>query len=627
MHRVVHVLCKTEERQSFWLALRVEGRGDADASVTHTRRFIEKQIGNILPHVPMCTSRTGGVPGQWTVKTENSECSLCTATWARGDGIQTEKEIRSNDDRGEFAQETETKEDLETESYAHLAQRIDACISTPHRRRHLANTLQDRIAKFIREFSSLRHTIRQKRDGMYATAAMARLLRSQCRRPQAALELLQQVLSSITPPPSSSTPGFSEVQFEMGLCLEACGLAADALEVLDSIEMDSVCYRNEALVCRAKSLYALGKRQEAASIVMNVLGCEPDQRPRDALIEYARIAIETSVPRSPARRDAIAVLVDLAARERMGQRMPAALRDLHRLLLAYAASEPGGVEAIVSCAGGEARAQPSALAFIGTVVREGGETDITITLLAKAAERSPGDASIALNLAHAHELHGAAREAILAARRPFEIAAERGGPLVSTEIDVGVLECTRSLSAPIPLYAADNKDFAFNWLVDDNFERKILDDAVASAAIAARKRMDADDTALRRRRGDSNAATSRGSQPSPDGVAVAFTIVKILFVHGSLERASCLAEILGSHASLVQSTLVPDIANEAAFFTCISSVLRRTDAPVTTITSDSGADASLPVAIHSRTSWIFVAGDRFVRLQCTHASPAHIPVS
>ena len=186
-------------------------------------------------------------------------------------------------------------------------------------------------------------------------------------------------------------------------------MTADALQVLDSIEMDTVWYKNEMLMCRAKCLYALGRRQEAASIVMNVLGCEPDQRPRDALLEYARIAIETSVPTSPARRDAIAVLVDLAARERMGQRMPAALRDLHRLLLAHAASEPGGVDAIVSCAGGEEHAQPSALAFIGTVVREGGETDITTTLLAKAAARSPGDASIALNLAHAHELHGAAR--------------------------------------------------------------------------------------------------------------------------------------------------------------------------------------------------------------------------
>lgn len=386
---------------------------------------------------------------------------------------------------------------------------------------------------------------------------------------------------------------------ELSMSLEACGRWREALKVMEGVDEADV--DAEARVSRARAMYACGRRQEAAAVVMEVLrACEEaESRPRDALLEYVRIALETSAPMSPARGDACALLVDLAAREPMGKRMPASLRDVHRALLARAVAEPGGMAAVVSAAGGDA-AEPSALAFLGTVVREGGETDAAAALLEMAAARRPQSASIALNCAHAHELHGDPDKAVCAARRPFvELQARGGGMLISAALDAAVLGCTHAMPTATPIVSEDDRHGAMSWRgVDTDFGVDRCQAVIAAAKDAASS---GGGNGGGGGVGDASAAMNE-SAPCPDALAVAFTLVKIFYVYGALERASCLALALSTHASCVRSALVKDTANEAAFFTCIASLLERDDAPRPQLVRHA-ADAARP--------WLFVAGDRY----------------
>ncbi|GAQ83868.1 hypothetical protein KFL_001660050 [Klebsormidium nitens] len=378
---------------------------------------------------------------------------------------------------------------------------------------------------------------------------------------------------------------------------------------------------NEVRCSMVRALYAAGAKEAAVNLVTKTLGGKEDNF--GMLFEYSLIAADNHM-HEDAMRALLKLLVVRQDHRGVRERLAALVR------------RPGGFEMLQKETGG-ANSEPAAQAFMAGVLKDYGLLREAATLYGRAATLAPRSVSYALNWLHALELCKEPVKALEVARKfirqnghlsfgralslsevseclqdlPLDSMDLKLHPgfTVFRNFDVEAHKMAPSVPSKAPLESTGTQETsessntgATEEGVTDALKangsgagetdidvEEIVSPGVARVRLAAEKSDANGSSAQANGNSSQNGATpaheaeplAGSSAPAKiaygseqlDVLAVLFTVVKILYLGGAVERARQLAEKVEKARALSEKALHETmVRNEAAYFGCIYQV-------------------------------------------------------
>ena len=272
----------------------------------------------------------------------------------------------------------------------------------------------------------------------------------------------------------------------------------------------------------ANVLYDAGEQEAAINIVQNIFKETEEFIP--SLILYAKAANDRSQ-----RAAAIQILLKGIVKDSENKVLRQNIADM--------VGADGGMKDLMETFVGETgNGLSSALAFLGTILKDHGKILASAILYEKAVEATPDSASYSLNLMHVYEIAGNYRKALSVAIRFLEWNMTKGTKGVRCVSDEDVLQVLRSLKVggdaearptayPIDTlnFDVDPDEFKLTWMAgktpmqlwrnEDSHTLPLMSPATLKLA----------------------APTKKLSNEELDHLAIYFTIVKILFCVGEVQ--------------------------------------------------------------------------------------------
>ena len=243
--------------------------------------------------------------------------------------------------------------------------------------------------------------------------------------------------------------------------------------------------------------------------------------------------------------------------------------------------------------GGDDESTAAALAFVGTVVKRGGATRAATAFLARAVQLRPLRAAYVLNLMHAHELHGDADSVLsvsvsylsrMDAREEADVVVGSAATRYLDAATVGeILAIVREQPGTFaPLIRAERAHgadvdvhrlsaaFARSW--PDSSSSSPMIDGSGCGGVAG--------------------GTGAGAGTPPvvegdalDALAVAFTLVKVLYMYGAVGHARAVSLAVDRRLDALRAGMgdlrlhTTSIRNESAYYMGIAKIMREYDMP------------------------------------------------
>ena len=325
----------------------------------------------------------------------------------------------------------------------------------------------------------------------------------------------------------------------------------------------------------ANVLYDAGEQDAGINIVQNIFKETEEFIP--SLILYAKAAWERSQ-----KAAAIQILLKGIVKDSENK--------LLREHICEMISADGGMKDLMETFVGETGSGlSSALAFLGTILKDHGKILSSSILYEKAIEATPSSASYALNLMHVYEIGGNFRKALSTAERFLKWNMYNGTKGIRSILDEDILLALSKLphkteitddngddssttqktkktdeSKKYPIntlkFNVNPNEFEIKWQSGDHSHAIISepDDHTLPIFTPAMLKLASPEKKL--------------TNEELDHIALYFTIVKILFCIGEIQvipRLVYLIEIVRKHFSLHKTT----VRNEHAYYCCIAQLL------------------------------------------------------
>ncbi|GMH33936.1 hypothetical protein BSKO_01770 [Bryopsis sp. KO-2023] len=319
--------------------------------------------------------------------------------------------------------------------------------------------------------------------------------------------------------------------------LEIYNRAADAASKSKAKEPDI----KDIKLGAARAMYQLGGdyQQMAAKLVMEIL--EPDNSHLGGLLEYAKIAFDRGlIP------DATQVLLRVIVKKESDEEA--------KKYLAMCLEEESGFQALMSELE-ERQGVESAYAFLSGKVKDRGAIGASLKLYKKAMQVEPTNSSFALDYVHLLELSQDFKGVVEFAQAFCSRCRETLGR------DLELREIVRGVDGVGALYSDTPLAFYGKEPWDP------LDAAKSEAKDGVEEIVQ----------------QVEFSSPQLDLMALIFTLMKVLFVGGALDRVSKLVNAIELARKASQKELHTTlIRNEAAYFGCISQIIWEHPPPAVT---------------------------------------------